>query len=546
MTTIARGGQIPRWGIALLFVLVNLLTKGAFLGINRAEYTDGILQLQSLQMRAGIYPPLYEIFARSVAGLGFSLETAARMVSGIFASLTVVPVLVLGWRLGGTRTAAVFAGLFYTISPMPLRWSVRVMTDAQFLFFNTVTLVALTEAWVVGRRAVIMNMPKSSPAMARRSLGALTVATLGVGAAGFTRYQGALLAPLLAVVFWRCMMAWRRVPWVASLILAILAAATAWWVTTNEQMHAGQFASRTAGTALSTAFAWFNTLESFVLISPYYFGYPLFAAAVAGLAMVRPRAELFYLRPAGVLWGAYGLMLLVLHSFFGSFQYRYMMPMVPLVCALAGVGFTGWEDKLIMRQRNQDLLAGTQDRRPCTLRLRLLFRAALLVSVVYLSLFSLAIMVLQRETFGDQRDAAEFLRKHVAADTPVFSNERYGPYINLGSVKLSYWSGRPVQVLSDLAQPIPAGSILVLGTAYGGANAVGATLAALESQYHLRPLLPAPFRSEIIPLMDDVMPEPLYNQNPLAWVLRYASQPFATQIYEVTPKSGGAGEIHGS
>lgn len=542
MITIARRGPIPRWGIALIFVLANLLTKGAFLGINSGEYTDGILQLQSLQMRAGLYPPLYEIFARTVAVFGFSLETAARIVSLIFASLTVVPVLILGWRLGGSRTAAVFAGLFYTLSPMPLRWSVRVMTDAQFLFFSTLALVALTEAWAICRRAVIMNMPKSSPAMARRSMLVLTVATVAVGGAGFTRYQGALLAPLLLMILWRGLACWRRIPWVAVTLMAGFAVAALWWTSINKQVHAGQFTSRTTGDTISTAFAWFNTLESFVLISPYYFGYPLFAAAVAGLAMVRPRAELFYLRPAGVLWGAYGLMLLALHAAFGSFQYRYMMPMVPLVCALAGVGFAGWEEKLMLGQHHRDLQLGADRPTGAAVR-RLWFRVALLGSVVYLSIFSLAVIVLQRETYGDQRAAADFLRKNVPPQTPVFSNERYGPYVNFGSVKLSYWSGRRVQVFTH--QPLPAGSLLVLGTAYGGNSAVSATLAALETQYNLVPVLPAPLRSDIVPLMDDVMPEPLYNQNPLAWVLRYVPQSFATQIFEVTPKPGPAGETHG-
>jgi hypothetical protein len=362
--------------------------------------------------------------------------------------------------------------------------------------------------------------------LAGKSARALAWAAVCAGLAGFTRYQGALLAPLLMVVFLLHVLRFRRVPWVAGVVSICFAAAAAWWVSVNQEVHGGQFASRTAGTALSTAMAWWNTAESFVLVSPYYFGYPIFAAAVAGAAVVRRRAAVWRARPAAVLWGIYGVMLLALHAAFGSFQYRYMMPLLPMVVALAGVGFAAAEEWAAAR-------AGAAARTA--------LRTVVMASVLYLAGFSLAVLTLQRETYGDQREAAEFIKKNVAPGAAVFANERYGTYTNLGSVKLSYWSGRPVKVLVSPDQPMPAGSVLALGTAYGGDEAVVAMMGALAENYTLRPLTPQPFRSQIIPLMDDIMSNPMFNQNALAWVLRYVPQSFATQLFEVQPRGAGAG-----
>jgi len=512
------------WMIVVFFVLLNAALKSIGPAINAAEYTDGFLQLQSWEMRIGIYPPLYEFLARAVALTGISVESAARAITLIAGALCVWPVFFMGKRLGGTRTAAVFAALLYTVSPLPWRWSGRIMTDALFLLFSTGAMVMLANCWTALRHP---GTPRNNPLPAHQ----LALATGFIALAGFTRYQGALLAPLLAIVFFFYLKNRRSVPWIAVTLAIISAAAAAWWVSVNQQMHAGQFASRTAATPAATFFAWWNTLESFVLISPYYFGYPIFAAALLGMACVRRNAEIFRPRPAAVLWGIYAVLLLALQAAFGSFQYRYMMPLAPMVCALGGVGFAALEQ--------------LSARSTSTLFRANLFRITVFASLLYLTLFGLAILLLQRDTYGDQRAAATFIRKNIPASTPVFSNERYGPHVQLGSVKLSWWTGRPVRILAP-EESLPAGSIVVLGTAYGGNEAVAATLDFLQQHYTLRPLTPAPFRSAIVPLMDDVMPNPLFNQNPLAWVLRYVPQEFATQVFEVQPKLPRTGGSHGS
>ncbi len=521
----------PEWIFLAALILINMAAKGAFLGINTGEYTDGVLQLTVFSNKAGLYPPLYGALAHGVSFAGLSLEAAGRVISFIAAALCVVPVYWMGRRLGGPG-AARLAGLLYTVSPMPWRWSVRVMTDSLYLLLSTVTMVLLVEACLrmrPGHSDQAQARPNniSDEMTERRFAGrCLAGAVAAAGFAALTRYQGVLFAPLLLVPMVMYVRRYRRAPRLSFLAGAIWLALPA-WMAWNGFAHQGQFSSRTAPTPLATATAWWNTLESFVLISPYYLGYPLVAAAVAGLFYKRWAATANdsssesgrNAQPAFALWlwGGYAVLLLGLHATFGSFQYRYMMPLLPIIVALAAVGFV-WLEHIVANRR-------------------WIYSLALMASVIYLAVFSLAVLVLQREAFGDQREAAEFIRAQVPMDTPVYANERYGSFTDLGSVKFSFWSGRRVSTILSADQPLEAGAVLALGTAYGGDEAVGAMMQALSERYTLQPLTPQPFRSQLTPLMDDIMTNPMFNQNPLAWVMRYVPQHFATQLFVVQPKT---------
>ncbi len=574
----------PEWIFLAALIFINLAAKGAFLGINTGEYTDGVLQLTVFSTKAGLYPPLYGALAHGLSFAGLSLETAGRLVSLCAAALCVVPVYWMGRQLAGAG-AARLAGLLFTVAPMPWRWSVRVMTDSLFLLLSTLAMVLLVGTCGRDRRLA-----------ARCLAGAVAAA----GLASLTRYQGVLFAPLLIIVLVMFFRQFKSVPWLSVVAGGVWLLVPA-WMAWNGFAHQGQFTSRTALTPLATVIAWWNTVESFVLISPYYFGYPLFVAAVAGLfsfgrgsaqggdaeaAREVPLKRAFWcsgdtpprinagaktdrLKPvngtdgvdgpngmgkldgsdgldlpddldkahglvdgnssltdgfaepvgfhaAAWLWSAYAIMLLGLHAAFGSFQYRYMMPLLPIVVALAAVGFL-WLERAVSGRR-------------------WIYSVALMASVIYLAFFSLAVVVLQREAFGDQREAAAFIRDGVPANTPIYANERYGSFTNLGAVKLSFWSGRRVSTLLSPDQLLEPGSVVVLGTAYGGDEAVGALMQALSERYTLQPLMPQPFRSQLTPLMDDIMTDPMFNQNPLGWVMRYSPQYFATQLFVVRPK----------
>jgi hypothetical protein len=103
-------------------------------------------------------------------------------------------------------------------------------------------------------------------------------------------------------------------------------------------------------------------------------------------------------------------------AYTGDFVDRYMMPLLPAVVVVAGAASAWLEFRLGRRGH-----AG---------RFSMLF----LASVLYTTLLSCAVLILQREAFGDQHSAGQFVREKLPPQVPVFSNERYGSFANLESV----------------------------------------------------------------------------------------------------------------
>lgn len=499
------GMSFADWAYLAAFVAANLILRYALLGINQAEYTDGILQITVLENQAGLYPPLYGLLAMLVEPLAGTREMAGRTISAVAASLALVPVYLITVSLG-RPCAARFSALFYTLCPLVLRWSVRVMTDALFLCLSSFALLSMWYAYEERRRF-------------SRADWWLAAASLFAGFSALTRYQGALLAVLLLAEYLILILRWRVLPW-RSIAFSVVWFLLPAWIVSHGFVHQTQFSERTAPQWIATLLAWLNLAESFVLIFPYYVGWPIFLFAMVGLWRVNwSEGDKRHLL---VLWVSWGALLLILQSVFGSFQYRYLMPVFPFVIALAGAGASYLELKWIERGRPW------------------LFTSLLTLALAYLVLFSSAVLIFQRQAFGDQRAAAEFIRTKVPRGTAVISNERYGNFSALGCVKLSYWSGRPVEPIHEylprrpeapLPKTIPPGSYVVLGNAYGGDEYLDYLAATLTYYYHMR--YAASYDSTVYPLMDDVMAMPMFNQNPLGWVMRYTPQLFSTHVYIV-------------
>ena len=485
-----------------------MLIKFLFIRINLGEYTDGILQLLVLEIKAGLYPPLYGMLASAISLLGVDLEQAGRIVSVIAGGLGVIPVCMMARRLGG-KSSVIFAAVFYTVSPMIMRWSVRVMTDALFFTLCATALWMMMEAWERARAA---------DAKRRADLW-LAGAALASVAAALTRYQGALLAPLWlipAVAFVR----YQRTLPLRALAVSLLWLALPAWMATHGMVHSQQFQSRSVGGIIDVFLDYLNVAESFVYIAPYYFGLPVFLFALLGMARMRrifPHARAFIW-----LWSLWAVMILVLQAMFQSFQYRYMMPVMPAVLVLAGVGAEEFEHHMISRGR------------------RRIYSLLMIGAIIYLTIFTCAVMVFQRATFGEQREAARFIREEVPPSVPVFSNEQYGAFTNLGSVKLSYWTGRRVSLIGpylseDGTSPpdkfLPTPCVVVMGDVYGGDPFVVFQTTQLNLYYHMRTIGSAHVTT--VPILDDVMANPMFNQNPTGWVLRYKAQFFSSQIMMV-------------
>lgn len=482
--------------LAVLFIaelawILAIQTRGG-------AYTDGIIQLLALKVKAGLYPPLYGLLSAIVPVYGGHIVSALACLATFFLCNH------LGKKLGG-YTAGIIAAAAFALSPLVWRWGGQIMSDALYMAISTAALVLLSESWLAIRTS-------GRPRAARLLAAAVAMAAL----ATLTRYQGVLLAPLLVLIFFTYLRKFRQLPWLA------LAAGLLWllvpvWMWYNGFVHESQFASRASLTWQAGLLAWLNTAESFVLISPYYFGYPIAAAALVGVAVARQATAPWYARPAAVLWGLYGIMLLALQAKFGSFQYRYMMPLLPMVVALAGCG-AAW---LLRRYSHRPAL----------------LRWALIISALWLTFFGAAILHLQATPFYDQYLAAQIIKEQAPPAAPIYTNERYGSFKQLAGIKMSYWSGRPVHFL-DPATALPAGAIVALSTAYGGPDAVRGLYQDLSSAYSLQPIIAAPIKSTIVPLMDDVMLNPALNQNAMGWVMRYAPQTFETHLFMVNPTAG--------
>ncbi|MCD6385031.1 hypothetical protein J7M23_04560, partial [Candidatus Sumerlaeota bacterium] len=202
------------------------------------------------------------------------------------------------------------------------------------------------------------------------------------------------------------------------------------------------------------------------------------------------------------------LSILIMQSVFSSFQSRYLFPVIPFILIYAGYGLVLIEQKF--RQRT-----------------RWVFSAILLITLVYGMVFSIAVVVLQRETFGDIKAAALFVRKNIPPSTPVYSNEMYRPQILCP--KMRYWAQRDIKFY--YGQPLPENAVVCLHTVYGGSAAMDYLLLSIARQYKFQEI--GRFEASIIPLLPDVMEEPISHQNPLAWVLRYRPQTTATFIYRI-------------
>lgn len=497
----------------LLALGCNLLLKLALVPLNWAEYTDGILQLQARLTgygnnatapgHLGLYPPLFGTLAWLVSLTGLDLTLAGRVVSAVAGSIALIPVFLLT-RLFFGREAARIATILFTLSPLVLRWSIRVMTDSLFLAWCSGCLYLAAKSWDKMRE-------RQAPAADT----ALALATVCAGLAAYTRYQGALLGAALLPPFLYLIIRGRGFP-LRTALAALLWAPAVFYYFSYGRVHGEQLASRTTGNLGSTLLAYWNTAESFVLISPYYFGYPVAALALGGMFLgARSQRPLRGLLVTSV---PFIVLMLLVHSAFGSFQYRYMMPALPLVLAFAGHG----AHQLYLATRRRNLYP--------------VYSTVMILSFCYLGALSIAVLLLQRQAFGDQKQAAFYVAEKRSPSDRIYSNERYGNFLDLGSVKASYWTDRQVQIVSDFqtGNPIRAlepGSWVMLGNHYGGDAAMNQLQTVLSARYQLEG--PQTFYSEIVPLMDDIMVEPLFNQNPLGWVMRYQPQNFTTRVYRV-------------
>ena len=473
--------------LLVFLLLFNVVLKISLITANRAEYTDGILQILLFSVPSKLYPPLFTILVMILKPVIGDAEMSGRLISALASALTLIPIFFISMRLFDKRTAF-YSGLIYTVSPMALRWSTHAMTDALFtlLFFLSACECLKTSVQEGGQYTTH-----------------LTKATILTVLATLTRYQGFLLFPIVLFLLVSFIIRRKKIPVWAMIsqglwILPII------WIVLYGFRHPEQFVERAGTTWLQTLLNIFLLVESFLAYSPYFLTLPICFVFLAGVFYVKRQGEghTKFL----ILFGYLLLSLLLLQSAFSSFQSRYLLPLLPFVSVFAGWGLR--------------ILSEIWRKRP------LIFNFLVAVIVLYGLGFGMASIFLQREAFGDLKDSALYLRALNLKDTPVFSNESYK---DLGPVKMQYWSGYPVRPFEP--SQIHGNCIVCLSSAYGGMGAFYPATRWLRERHGAR--LIAHFESTLVPFLPDIMQEPFSHQNPLALTFRYTPQYFRTEIYQI-------------
>jgi len=514
-----------------LMTLVALARSLALVGWNQGEYTDGILVVGRDVFGPTYWPIGYTWMSWLVAALLRSdPESGGRVVSAIFGA-AVVPAIMLGaaWMAGPANEPAdkirkerlaLGAGVAYLALPEPWRWSIRVMTDSQFMALGAWALFA----WTVGLHGALDGERGWARWYAAATL-------LGLGAT-LTRHQGIFLAPLavagsVAILLQRRKVApaertaWNWTHWLA-LALPLLWAV--WPLVERQQAsaHAGQVSFRVFGAGggqgwigiVEPMLQVWAMFEAYLYLTPYVITPGLAILALVGAfrgAWCPPRARL-----AACAWAWMALCLLVSQAFFQSFLSRYLLPLMPAVAGAASFG-----------------VAAMIDWRP---RVGMTF---VVLALLFGFAFGGASIILQRGAFGDIAQAAVALADLEPKDVPVFANETYKAEAELGAIKLQWWSGRDVLPFSLLAANSSDGALVVLSSAYGGPEYYRAAESQLVRQLGAT-VAAGPFESWLVPMLPDIMQSPQYgHQSPLAWIYRFAPQRFQTVILRIPARASG-------
>jgi hypothetical protein len=256
-------------------------------------------------------------------------------------------------------------------------------------------------------------------------------------------------------------------------------------------------------------------LETYAVYWPWAITFGLFAVGVAGIW--------YYCRDAEVNWAFCWFTLIAFVGFllvqaaFRSFQFRYLLPLLPLWCIFAGRGMGVIAERISVPVIRSGLIL------------------LILLNLVFMTT---GVMVLQRSTFGDLVRCATYLQD-VGTGSRVLSNEAYRPGVY--APKMKFWSGRDILYYypSDPTDPnalrhpdaaVPqAGDLLALHNTYA------------QDLERIRVLLEKKFKLTVIrkwteigiPLLPDIMvypSKPALTSNPECMAFRFFPQPYYTVL----------------
>lgn len=288
---------------------------------------------------AGLFEPVVAALARLVYGVEGADAVAVlvtRSVTATLGALTVVPVFAVARRIAG-EAAAGLAGTIAVLSPIYVEVAHLNISDVPAAFFATLTLVPVTAL------------------LERERARDYVLAGLAAGLAAGSKYPAGLVAVAIAAVWVRWRIRERRLGF--GLAWAGLAAVGAFVVATPslaafpEKAFGGRDADLLFGFRLySEAGGWTGIVRAsnslfYAQELLYTFGAPLLVLGLAGLAAWRhpSRARLLWLLPFPALYLALILALKIAVR-------RNLMPLLPVLAVILGIGLSGW--LLWARQRD--------------------------------------------------------------------------------------------------------------------------------------------------------------------------------------------------
>jgi len=495
--------------ILLVIILFFLAIRIFFWGINSAEYTDGIVQITLFENENKFWPPVYTILIKLLGLFKIDGISSGKIISIVSGLLTLIPIYFLSFKLWNRRTA-IFATILFSIVPMSLRWNIRVMTDSLFVFLSTLIfyLCFVSTASINGKLENVLD-ESSNIRTKKASIVPFSIAVFLAPILILTRYQGIIFLPFILLCYIFICKGKKRIE-ILPIISLISFLLIFFWLKYRGVSHSVQFVER-AGASLTDAFKNYATIfENFIAHMPFFLTYPVFILIIYTFCKedFSERNKKFFL-----YFGLYYFfVLLILQTMFQSFQERYFYPIVPFVSIFAGRGI----DFLINEKKVK-------------LALRYIL---ILASFIYIVALGFAVLYFQKDSFGDLKRSAKFL-KSVEPNAIIFSNENN--YSLPSCIKDKYWSGREVSLLTDEYilgdKSFPQGSYLCLHSAYGGLKNFSLLLMEFEKRYNLEEVYSS--QSTIIPIFPDIMQEPFFHQNPLALTVKYNKQTFYSYVFKV-------------
>lgn len=523
-------------------VAVNFIWRLVWLPFNQGASTDGILQLMAFERGESLWPPLFTLLAHGLGWIpGLGLEGAGRFISILAGSLAVVPIEFIGRKLFGLR-AAIFGALCYTFTPIPLRWGVAPQNDSLFMALWMACLAASMMASILVWPELFDQGKEKSKSNIEGGTRWLMLASLLGVLASLTRYQGVILLPAVFLVI-RAVDAARKKadadakpkmnPWSALLpwiiIVAWFAFAGRGAVATQVQTMSTRSGAPGAGLLAGVINFWYM-LEQFVLMSPYFVTYGIFGFFIYGLTRINFATK--RLTNSVLIAAMLTAAILVLQSSFHAYQSRYLLPIIPIICLLAGHGLAVWEKRCKDKDTRFYALAGA--------------------TFAFAIFFSSLVGAFNGRTFMDMKQAGQWLKKNAPANAKIYAIEAYQGF---DPAKLEFWSGRRDIERYQLQYDLNPGDFIVLPSFYGswgiGKGGAGGYTSHRELLDYIKKretgeiaaeatvLHPAKqvekFSYSTFPLLPDIMEEPLTHTNPLAWYLRYRRQTYETIILKVAP-----------